>query len=120
MLATVAGWYDVPMRRLVALIAASTLVLAACGDDDDDDTTATTAAADGASASTLPVSEDEIVGATVEDASAALEAEGWTLRVVERDGEPQAATMDLVPTRVNVATSTESGTETVTAVVNVG
>jgi hypothetical protein len=46
---------------------------------------------------------DAIVGATVADAEAELEARGLTMRVIRLDGEDLMATMDFVPTRVNVA-----------------
>jgi hypothetical protein len=44
-----------------------------------------------------------IVGETEEDAAAAAEAEGCSLRVVERDGRGLAVTEDFSPSRVNVA-----------------
>ncbi len=46
---------------------------------------------------------DALVGATVEEATAVLEADGLSLRVARLDGEDLALTMDFVPTRVNVA-----------------
>jgi Potato inhibitor I family len=107
--------------RLLAVLAAASIVFAACGDDDDDDSSATTAAATGESESSLPVDESEIVGKSVDEATATLEAEGWTLRVVQRDGEDLPATADFLPNRVNVAVETAAdGTETVTAIVNTG
>jgi hypothetical protein len=46
---------------------------------------------------------DVVVGLPEDDAIAAAEAEGWELRVVNRDGEDLPVTMDLRPNRVNVA-----------------
>ena len=53
--------------------------------------------------------------------AATLEDAGLTLRVVKRDGEDLAATMDFVENRVNVAVETQDdGTEVVTEVVSTG
>src|SRR5262245_5666945 len=102
------------MRTLLAVpLVAVTLALGACGDDDSssDATTEETSAAD------VP----DVVGQSVDDATATLEAAGLTLRVVQRDGEDLAVTMDFVENRVNVAVETQDdGTETVTAVVSTG
>ena len=46
-----------------------------------------------------------IVGETEEDAAAAAEAEGCSIRVVERDGRALAVTEDFSPSRINVAVS---------------
>ena len=63
----------------------------------------------------------DIVGESVDDATATLEDAGLTLRVVRRDGDDLPATMDLVETRVNVAVETQDdGTEVVTEVVSTG
>ena len=43
-----------------------------------------------------------IVGETEEDAAAAAEAEGCSIRVVERDGRALAVTEDFRPDRINV------------------
>jgi beta-lactam-binding protein with PASTA domain len=92
---------------------AMTLAISACGDDDssDDETTEATVAVD------VP----DVVGESVEDATATLEQAGLTLRVVRRDGEDVPGTADFVETRVNVAVETQDdGTEEVTEVVSVG
>lgn len=57
-----------------------------------------------------------LVGLTVDEASAAAEAAGWTVRVAREDGVDLALTMDYRETRFNVAV--EAGV--VTEVVNVG
>jgi len=43
-----------------------------------------------------------VIGLTEDEAQAAVEEQGWTLRVTRRDGEDLAATMDLRLDRVNV------------------
>src|SRR5688572_17972459 len=102
------------MRGLVVVpVMAMTLAISACGDDDssDDETTEATVAVD------VP----DVVGESVEDATATLEQAGLTLRVVRRDGEDVPGTADFVETRVNVAVETQDdGTEEVTEVVSVG
>jgi hypothetical protein len=44
-----------------------------------------------------------LVGVDEAEAAKVAEGLGWTLRVVERDGEQLAVTMDFSPSRVNVA-----------------
>ena len=108
------------MRAFLAVTIAAALALTACGDDDDDDASDDSVATE---MSTIAVSEDvpDIVGTEVEEATATLEDAGFTLRVVRRDGEDLAATMDYVPTRVNVAVETQDdGTEVVTEVISQG
>jgi hypothetical protein len=99
---------------VVAPILAMALAMSACGDDDDsaDDATAEqTAAAD------VP----DVIGDSVEDATATLEDAGFTLRVVKRDGEDLPGTLDFLENRVNVAVETQDdGSEVVTEVVSVG
>jgi hypothetical protein len=46
---------------------------------------------------------ETVVGMTADEAQAATEAAGYTYRVVEIDGEPQAVTLDYRIDRVNVA-----------------
>ena len=90
-----------------------TFAISACDDDDSSDgaTTETTVATD------IP----DVVGESVEDATATLEEAGFTLRVVKRDGEDLAVTADFVENRVNVAVETQDdGSEVVTEVVSVG
>ena len=89
------------------------LGISACGDDDSpDDTTAD---------ETVAADVPDVIGDSVEDATATLEDAGLTLRVVKRDGEDLAATMDFVENRVNVAVETQDdGTEVVTEVVSTG
>ncbi len=58
---------------------------------------------------------------SVEEATATLEAAGFTLRVVQRDGEDLAVTADFLENRVNVAVETQQyGEEVVTEVVSTG
>jgi hypothetical protein len=103
------------MRALVVIpVIAMTLAISGCGDDDssDDASTEETVAVD------VP---DEIIGQSVEEATATLEEAGLTLRVVRRDGEDLPGTLDFVEDRVNVAVETQDdGTEVVTEVVSVG
>ena len=93
--------------------------LAACGSDDNssnDPPTENTTAPDGA-ASDVP----DVIGETVDDATATLEAADMTLRVIRRDGEDLPATMDFIENRVNVAVETQDdGSEVVTEVVSTG
>jgi hypothetical protein len=57
-----------------------------------------------------------VLGLSEADATEAVEACGWTLRVVRADGEDQPVTLDLRPNRVNV----EVTDGVITAVVNIG
>lgn len=54
-----------------------------------------------------------LVGSTLDEFTAAAETAGYTVRVVEIDGEPQAMTMDLRLDRINVAIVTVDGLEQV-------
>jgi len=102
------------MRKMLVVVVALMIPLAACGSDDgssDESATEDSVAAD------VP----DVVGESVDDATATLEAADMTLRVVQRDGEELPATMDFVENRVNVAVETQDdGTEVVTAVVSTG
>ncbi len=91
---------------------AMTLAISACGDDDSPD--------DAATETTVSVDVPDVIGETVEEATATLEAAGLTLRIIRRDGEDLAATADFVENRVNVAVETKDGTEVVTEVVSTG
>ncbi len=104
------------MRALVvATVVALAIMTSACSDDDDSSSAATTTAA------TLGVDMPDVVGESVDDATATLEDAGLTLRVVRRDGEDLPATMDFVESRVNVAVETQDDdTEVVTEVVSTG
>jgi len=66
---------------------------------------------------TVPVPpSDELapyVGSSLDDFTAQAERNGWTVRVVERDGESLAVTDDYIDTRVNVAVVTVDGVEQV-------
>ena len=103
------------MRALVvATVVAVTLTVAACGDDDSSDTVP---AAEGTVAADVP----DVVGDSVDDATATLADAGLTLRIVRRDGEDLPSTADFVEDRVNVAVETQDdGTEVVTDVVSIG
>ena len=102
------------MRALaVVTVMVSTLAISACGDDDSSDDTATEA--------TATTDVPDVIGDSVDDATATLEDAGMTLRVVRRDGEDLAATADFVADRVNVAVETQDdGSEVVTEVVSIG
>jgi hypothetical protein len=118
------GCYERAMRVfVVGLAIAVTLGVAACGSDDSPgdagaDDAATEATATGGSVSPgVP----DVIGDTVEDATATLEAAGFSLRVVQRDGEDLPVTADFIDNRVNVAVETQQyGEEVVTAVVSTG
>ena len=103
------------MHRLVVVpVIAMALGISSCGDDDDssDDTTAE---------ETVAADVPDVLGDSVEDATATLDEAGLTLRVVRRDGEDLAVTMDFVEDRVNVAVETQDdGSEVVTEVVSMG
>jgi beta-lactam-binding protein with PASTA domain len=103
------------MRALVvATVMAVTLTISACGDDDSADD-------DAATEGTVAVEVPDVIGDSVEEATATLEAAGLTLRVVRRDGEDLPATADFVEDRINVAVETQDdGTEVVTEVVSTG
>ena len=98
---------------LVVTVVAMTLAISACGDDDSSD--------DAATEESVAVDVPDVIGDSVEDATATLEEAGLTLRVVRRDGEDLPGTLDFVENRVNVAVETQDdGTEVVTEVVSIG
>lgn len=101
------------MRSLVFIIAvAMSLGISACDDDSSNDT---------AVEESIPSDVPDVVGDSVDVATATLEAAGFTLRIVRRDGEELPATMDFVEERINVAVETQDdGTEVVTDVVSTG
>jgi hypothetical protein len=103
------------MRSFVVVpVVSMLLVVSACGDDDDASDEATTEAS-------VAADVPDIIGDSVDDATATLEDAGLTLRVVRRDGEDLAGTADFIETRVNVAVETQDdGTEVVTEVISVG
>src|SRR5262245_53336076 len=107
------GCYDRVMRvLLVGTFLAATLAMSACGDDSSNDA---------ATSVTIPADVPDIVGDSVEDATAKLEDAGFTLRVARRDGEDLPGTADFVEDRVNVAVETQDdGTEVVTEILNLG
>jgi hypothetical protein len=102
------------MRALVVLpILAVTFTMSACGDDDSSD--------DATTEGSVAIDVPDVVGESVEDATATLEDAGLTLRVVKRDGEDLAGTADFIDNRVNVAVETQDdGSEVVTEVVSIG
>jgi hypothetical protein len=107
--------YDSAVRGLVVLtvMTLSTLSVTACGDDDSSD--------DATTEVTVAVAVPDVIGDSVEDATATLQDAGLTLRVVRRDGEDLPSTADFVEDRVNVAVETQDdGTEVVTEVVSTG
>jgi len=105
------------MRALVVVaIMALTLPISACGDDDSSDATVNTVTEEAAE-----VDVPDVIGDSVEDATATLEDAGSSLRVVRRDGEDLPGTADIIDNRVNVAVETQNdGTEVVTEVVSIG
>lgn len=106
------------MRSVVFIVVvAMSLGISACGDDSSDDT----ATDDTATQATIAADVPDVVGDSVEAATETLEAAGFTLRVVQRDGEDLPSTADFVEERVNVAVETQDdGTEVVTEVVSTG
>lgn len=102
------------MRILVIGVAIATVLsMSGCGDDDS--------STDATTETSLGVDVPDIVGDTVDDATATLADADLTLRIVRLDGEDLPATADYVPTRVNVAVETQDdGSEVVTEVVSVG
>jgi ABC-type glycerol-3-phosphate transport system substrate-binding protein len=109
---------DRGMRALVVgAVMAMTLGVAACGSDDSSDTATDDVGTEGTVAAGVP----DVIGDSVEDATATLEAAGYTLRVVQRDGEELPATADFIENRVNVAVESQRyGDEVVTEVVSTG
>ncbi len=103
------------MRALVVVpVLAMTFAISACGDDDDSSDTAATE-------ESVAVDVPDVIGQSVDEATATLDEAGMTLRVVKRDGEDLASTADFVENRVNVAVETQDdGTEVVTEVVSTG
>jgi hypothetical protein len=104
---------------VVVLVMGMALGISACGDDDDssDDATTDESVAEESVAGTVP----DVVGDSVEEATSTLAAAGFTLRVIQRDGEDLAVTADFIETRVNVAVETQDdGSEVVTEVVSTG
>lgn len=94
------------------MVVATMLIASGCGDDSPND--AATETSD-------DVGVPDIVGDTVEDATATLAEVDLTLRIVKLDGDDLPGTADFVPTRVNVAVETQDdGSEVVTEVVSVG
>lgn len=92
---------------------AMTFAISACGDDDSSD--------DASTEQTVPADVPDVIGDSVEDATAKLVDAGYTLRVVRLDGEDLPGTADFVETRVNVAAETnDDGTQVVTEVVSIG
>jgi PASTA domain len=102
------------VRALVVLaVMAMTLTVSACGDDDSP--------GDAATEGTVAVDVPDVIGDSVDDATATLEEAGLTLRVVRRDDEDLPTTRDFVEDRVNVAVETQDdGTEVVTEVLSTG
>ena len=109
--------------RTAAFALTLAVVPAACGSDDDspssssssssspssssvgsvDDGAATVPAPDAADALPTPdTASPLVVGKPEAEAQTAIEAAGWTMRVVQRDGEDLAVTADFVDSRVNV------------------
>ncbi len=105
------------MRALVVvLIAGITLGVSACGSDDSSDDSSD----DVTTESSVTAAYPDVVGESVDDATATLEEAGFTLRVIQRDGEDLPATADFVDNRVNVAVETQDGTEVVISVISTG
>ena len=105
------------MGRLLMVMAMAAVAMSACGDDEASADSVVTAEATGGVSADVP----DVVGDEVDAATATLEAAGYTLRVVSRDGEDLPGTADHVENRVNVAVETqEDGTDVVTELVSQG
>jgi hypothetical protein len=100
---------------LVAAVMALAVSASACGSDDDSSSTS-----ESSTVASLSVDVPDIVGESVEEATATLAEAGLTLRVLRRDGEDLQGTMDFDESRVNVAVETKDGNEVVTAVISNG
>ena len=107
------------MKRhpLLAVAIAAVAALGACGSDDDD-ATGTTETIEPGDELFDPAPLEQYVGSPLSEFTTEAEALGAEVRVVERDGESLAVTMDLRPNRVNVAV--EGPDEIVTRIVDVG
>ena len=107
------------MKRhpLLAVSVAAVAALGACGSVFDD-ATATTETIEAGDELFDPAPLEQYVGSPLSEFTTEAEALGAEVRVVERDGESLAVTMDLRPNRVNVAV--EGPDEIVTRIVDVG
>lgn len=88
-------------RACVSVLVVAVLALgAACSSDDDGDD-----GGDGTEQSDdeIPADALELVGSDAEDFAVRAEQMGYTVRVVEEDGEDLAITADAVENRLNVA-----------------
>ncbi len=106
--------------RVLTIAAVMTALLAGCGGDDDSDSSCGETSGEEAASVSLPDDIPDIVCDSVEDATEALEAAGYTMRTVRLDGEDLAATADFVENRVNVAVETQGDTSVVTAILSLG
>jgi hypothetical protein len=61
-----------------------------------------------------------LIGGPLDEFTAVAEADGWTVRVVEIDGESLAVTEDYSETRINVAVETVAGVEVVVRAITDG
>ena len=105
--------------RLATAVAALTLVIAlpACGNGDDS-TPAASSSSSSSSTKEPPMSSAgvdqmaaSVVGMSEDDAVKAIHDAGYTSRVVERDGEKFAVTMDLQPDRINLTVTDDKVTK---------
>lgn len=96
---------------VVAAALSIVLIASACGGDDDDndnsaassDTTAATSSETTTASGdvTTPAEFEDYIGLTEAEATAKAEADGRTSRVVSRNGEDLAVTMDYQAERLN-------------------
>jgi predicted outer membrane protein len=113
------------LRATVVLAACIALaVLTGCGSDDDASTTPTPAPTKPTQSLVCPMDAGDaksfdastLVGKSVADAKTEAAKYGCTVRTVELDGKPMAATMDFNQSRINVSVEDNE----VTAVQNIG
>jgi Flp pilus assembly protein TadD len=95
--------------RLAMTVVGLTLLasLAACGNDDGTPAASTTTSSSSTQEPSMTGAGVEqmaasVVGMSEDDAVKAIKDAGYTSRVVERDGEKFAVTMDLQPDRINL------------------
>jgi hypothetical protein len=80
--------------RTAAAVVVVVVALAGCGGSDDSQ--------DEPAAAVMCPAANEVIGMTVEEATALAQEHGCSVRVTERDGDPLPATMDLRNDRIDV------------------
>ncbi len=88
---------------MVAGALALTVLIGACGDDDSDASSSTTTTSTTPSSAPLTAVDEfpEYLGLTEAEAAAQAESDGVPSRVIQREGEELAVTLDFNPDRLN-------------------